>query len=202
MSNPNTQEKTPLTREGDGVTHINVWSRARTTLGQQLSNFAHLPFSMPEFGTFASVEAFWFWLATGKTHQELRRMYGSSARQLGKKLVDEGQKVDMPEEEFQDCIRKALRCKLEQHADLREAFILSTLPFEHYYVYGKAMNVIVDKRDRHGWQTDYLEQLRAEWRAERNLPTHNSMTTIVHTADAEPEQPKVAEEDNGYHNVL
>jgi hypothetical protein len=40
----------------DGVTHINVYSRGNTELGRLLSNFAHTPFSHPEFGEFASVE--------------------------------------------------------------------------------------------------------------------------------------------------
>jgi hypothetical protein len=47
----------------DGVTHINVYSRGNTELGRLLSNFAHTPFSHPEFGEFASVEGFWYWLS-------------------------------------------------------------------------------------------------------------------------------------------
>ena len=50
--------------EDDGRTHVNVYSRGRTSLGRDLSNFAHLPFELDGLA-FASVEGFWFWLVTG-----------------------------------------------------------------------------------------------------------------------------------------
>lgn len=174
-----------IRREDDGVTHINIWSKAKTELGQALSNFAHTPFTHPEFGMFASMEALWYWLSTGRTHNELRRLYGMSAKSYGSKLA----RVEMDEAEFRKIICDAFRCKLDQHPKLKEAFTRSTLPLEHYFVYGRNMETIVDQRKKHGWQTDYLEQLRDEYRAERHWPAakHSEQTPqIVATAEPEP----------------
>lgn len=154
-----------LNRDEDGITHINCWSKGRTVLGQLLSNFANTPFDHPQHGSFASVEGFWYWCATGMQDRQLKRLYGASAKSYGKKLTP----VALEEAVFRDLIRSAIRCKLEQNAQLREMFIASELPFEHYYVYGPKVDVIVQK-DEHRWQMDYLEELRDLWRRERGLP--------------------------------
>ena len=174
-----------IRREDDGKTHINIWSKAKTELGQSLSNFAHTPFTHPECGMFASVEAMWYWLKTGKTHNELRRLYGMSAKTYGSKLL----RVEMDEAEFRKLICEALRYKLEQHPKLQQAFASSTLPFEHYFVYGRDMQTIVDQRKKHGWQTDFLEELRDEFRAHRGWPPareSEQKPQIVATAEPEP----------------
>lgn len=38
------------TPDNDGITHINLYSKSRTVLGRQLSNFAHSPFKHPKYG--------------------------------------------------------------------------------------------------------------------------------------------------------
>jgi len=48
--------------EEDGVTHINIYSKGRTTLGQMLSNFEDSPFTC-EDGNFRSIEDYWYWLS-------------------------------------------------------------------------------------------------------------------------------------------
>lgn len=40
----------------DGIDHINIYSKGKTTLGRMLSNFACTPFTHPEDGKFASIE--------------------------------------------------------------------------------------------------------------------------------------------------
>jgi hypothetical protein len=141
----------------DGVTHINCWSKGKTTLGQLLSNFAQAPFKHPQHGFFASVEGYWYWLSTGRQHDNLRRLYGASAKTVGMQF----EMIPMDDEEFKDQIRQAIRCKIEQNADILAAFLANPLPYFHYYVYGKAADVIVDKPE-HRWQMEYLHQLRAE----------------------------------------
>lgn len=140
----------------DGITHINVWSKGRTQLGQLLSNFAHVGFNHPVHGYFASVEGFWYWLSTGRTHDELRRLYGASAKSVGSKL----EQVPIPEDEFREGILEALRCKIEQNPDIAVALKNSHLPLEHYFVYGH--NVIVNQGQKHGWQLQFLQMLRHE----------------------------------------
>lgn len=158
-----------LKRNEDGTTHINVWSRARTELGQLLSNFALLPFTHPTHGCFASVEGLWYWLATGQTHSQFKRLYGFSAKSLGKRLPT----VQMDVDAFRSEIKTAIRCKVEQTPRLKHLFTESILPFEHYYVFnvGAENEHVRDTRDKHGWQMEYLEQLRDELRVAAGLST-------------------------------
>lgn len=151
-------------RNQDGLWHINVWSKAKTELGQLLSNFAHTPFRHPKYGSFASMEAMWYWLATGCKHDHLRRLYSASAKSAGSKLPV----VEMPVEEFREAICSGIRCKIESHPRLKEMFLQSVLPFRHYYVYGRNNDVIVEKA-KHNWQMEFLEELRDEFRKERGL---------------------------------
>jgi hypothetical protein len=171
-----------LKRSDDGISHLNVWSKARTELGQLASNFALTPFTHPEYGRFASVEALWYWLATGLQHNELRRLYGASAKTAGKRLP----RVEMDSEKFQHTIKEAIRLKFEQTPGLKKLLIESTLPFEHYYVYGPDSDVIRDQRPRHGWQTDYLEHLRDTWRIDAGLtPLKHVRTKVVQEAEVD-----------------
>ena len=147
----------------DGVTHINVYSRGRTELGRLLSNFAHTPFIHPEFGEFASVEAFWYWLSLGKVHDELRPLYGFKCKQKGKELKANGAK-ETHVDDFEIQIKKALLLKVEQNHHLAKLLKESSLPLMHYYVYG---NNLTDSSkykiihiDKFNWITDYLDTVR------------------------------------------
>jgi len=57
----------------DGVTHINIYSKGKTKLGRLLTNFAHTPFTHAEYGQFASVEGFWYWIRDGKDSHNMSR---------------------------------------------------------------------------------------------------------------------------------
>jgi len=155
-----------LSPKDDGVTHINVYSRGQTQLGQLLSNFAHTPFKHPRFGFFASMEGYWYWVSCGgpkgeRSVEPLRRLYGASAKSVGRRLP----KTDMDEEEFKQLIREGLRAKVEQNPQILNLLKLSALPFEHYYVYGSDNDVVVNKPN-HDWQMRYLEALRRVARGE------------------------------------
>lgn len=144
----------------DGVTHINVYSKGRTELGRELSNFSRNPFHLEDHGHFTSVEAYWYWLKTGKQHDNLRRLYGQSAKLAGKKLLE----VEWDETEFQDCIRRAIKQKILDNPRLQKNFVESELPFAHYYVYGSGHDVIRRVPDQ-DWQVEYLTELRKELKA-------------------------------------
>lgn len=153
-----------------------MWSKARTELGQLLSNFTQLTFTHPDHGCFASVEGFWYWLATGKLHAQLKRMYGFSAKSMGKRLPG----VLMDEHTFHSEIKAAIRCKIEQTPRLKQLFTESFLPFEHYYVFnvGAENEHVRDTRDKHGWQMEYLETLRDEFRAVAGLSQASESRSI------------------------
>lgn len=144
----------------DGENHINVYSKAKTKLGRALSNFSPIGFDHPKYGTFASMEGYWYWLATGKKHDTLKLLSGYEAKELGRKFP----RVDC--EDFQADIKKGLLLRTEQNPALSEAMRKCTLPFAHYYSYGSEIcpKIIVD--DKNTWVVEYLELIRKYLRKE------------------------------------
>lgn len=137
----------------DGLTHINVYSKANSLLGRSLSNFALSPFEVPEHGKFMSVEGYWYWLGT--KDDKLRHLYGAKAKQYGEGLKDIIRHT-YEDREFQALIRMAIAAKLDHNAALTEALRKSKLPFDHYYVYG---NKKVDAG--YDWIIEWLTYCRA-----------------------------------------
>jgi hypothetical protein len=113
----------------DGEDHINVWTKGKTRLGRLLTNPADLPVTHPKYGMFRTMEGLWFYLKTGMIHEDLRAMNGFEARRVGMTFKT------VWFQDFMDEIKIGIRCKIEQHAELRELMEESILPFEHYYVY-------------------------------------------------------------------
>lgn len=162
--------------EEDGITHINVYSKGKTKLGQLLSNFAHTPFEHPEYGHFSSVEAFWYWymfyLTTGEHYEKLRGLYGYASKKAGleiraslknmKNPVTEGSLVmnEDQQKRFRIEIKKALLLKIEQNEEVRTFLRDSTLPLIHYYAYGNENGYKITYPFEFKWITDYLETIR------------------------------------------
>lgn len=138
----------------DGKDHINIYSKGHTELGRLLSNFARTPIEHPDYGYFVSIEGFWYWLSTGKKHDKLRYLYGTTAKFAGKEF----DKVNV--DNFIEEIKKALKIKLEQHDNIRVSLISSTLPLAHYYYYGDPDNPKVHTVKQYKWITEYWEELR------------------------------------------
>ncbi len=144
----------------DGTTHINIYSRGRTELGCALSNFAHISFQHPTFGRFASMEGYWYWVATGMHDEQLRLMWGFGAKSYGCRLT----RVKLDVFEFQQFIIQGLICKVVQNPALCAMLIDSTLPFRHYFVYGKGeagvRQMVIDQTGKHLWQVEAITNLR------------------------------------------
>jgi hypothetical protein len=75
-------KQTSLVPSEDGIGHINVYSKAKTKLGRELSNFSFSPFTHPEDGKFNSIEGYWYWL--GCKQEKLRKVWGYAAKRLGR----------------------------------------------------------------------------------------------------------------------
>lgn len=133
----------------DGITHINVYSKAQTPLGKFLSNFAYYPM-VTEDGVFNSIEGYWYWLSS--RDDELRKLSGYKAKEYGRK-IKASEWSDDPE--FKRKILAAIETKILTSGYL-PAFKESTLPFVHYYNYG-AKIIMVPECD---WIMEFLEQLR------------------------------------------
>jgi len=139
----------------DGITHINIWTQAKTGLGKDLSNLSARSMLHPEFGKFACLEGYWYWLKTGKQHNVLRGLSGFEAKQQGKTF--EVVYNDHFEREF----KQGLYWRLAQHPDMSDALRrlvgYDQLDLRHYYVYGKepGKQKVVDVGDKHRWQLDF-----------------------------------------------
>lgn len=149
--------------EEDGLTHINVYSQGKTKLGRHLTNFAHTPFECAD-GHFESVEGYWYWLRCGDCpeREELRKLHGFKAKQLGRHIRPETNDSSV---DFESKIKAALECKLRM-AQKGGLLHRNTLPLAHYYVYGKGPNPKVINAG-YEWMIEHLEQvcavMRQEW---------------------------------------
>lgn len=142
------------TPDMDGINHINVYSKSMTDLGRQLSNFAHTPFMHPEHGRFESIEAYWYWQATGQQHGALKALYGYEAKKLGKQFPR------MQIQGFIVKIKEALILKFEQNEQLALRFKATQLPLTHYYFFGDATNAKIVHDAKSAWLVQYLELIR------------------------------------------
>lgn len=138
----------------DGVTHINIYSKGKTEMGRLLTNFAHTPFTHAEYGQFASVEGFWYWLRNGKSDDHLRTLYGFKAKEYGKQFESVGCST------FQEDVKEAIRCKLRQNKNILQMLVDSSLPLEHYYWYGDIDNPKIYDLPKYRWIVDEIERIR------------------------------------------
>lgn len=141
--------------EDDPAHHINIWTKSRHNLGRALSNLSPNGFLHEDHGWFACLEGYWYWLATGCKHEQFKNMSGWDAKSIGSKMA----RVEMPD--FQERFKEGMRLRLEQNELLRLDLINSTLPFEHYYVYGdRSTGKVVDVKAKHQWQLDFYDEYR------------------------------------------
>lgn len=147
----------PLDPALDGKTHINVYSRGKTKLGQDLSNFAPLGFTLVDHGSFASVEGYWYWLTVrpdSPLRDRLRELHGFLAKKLGRELRG---KDWNPSPEFRANIVRALNAKLGAHPELIAAIRKTELPFTHYYAFG---DTIHDLTEDTTWMLEVFDNYR------------------------------------------
>lgn len=139
----------------DGITHINIYSKAATELGRFLSNFAHCPVKT-EDGPFVSIEGYWYWLSCGDDN--LRELSGWQAKSYGREF---GGQDWMDDDEFCRKITAAITTKIMSQPRMMRELAESTLPLAHYYVYG---GKVVDVKDGK-WILDHIDSIRSLLRA-------------------------------------
>lgn len=143
----------------DGFTHLNIYSKANTKLGRDLSNFAYYPFTLEPYGRFASVEGFWYWYLTGQKHDDLRTLSGSKAKKVGQGYNGDREESVLSEETI-GVMQDAMVAKVMQHPELSDRLKNSTLPFTHYYVYGGKVVMVQGSE----WFNDTFENIRTALR--------------------------------------
>lgn len=130
--------KTKYWPNTDGTTHVNVHHHGKTELGQLLANSTKTPFRHPKHGTFNSMEGFVFWLSIGdkadeKIKAKLRFVFGPQARLVGLELLKEHGQARI--ENYDEELKTAMRCKIEQTENLAKELRMCDLPFAHYHSY-------------------------------------------------------------------
>lgn len=148
----------------DGFTHLNIYSKAATSLGRALSNFSKLGFEHPLHGWFQSMEAYWYYVSTGMQHDDLRPLSGYQAKQWGRQYP----RVPIEEEVFQHHIRVGLDARFAAHPWLRHELALSTLPLVHYYYWGNIDNPKVVSPSAQ-WVVDHIAYCRDRFRGQEDL---------------------------------
>ena len=139
-----------IIRGEDGVTHINVYSKAKTDIGMWLSNFAYSPVELPDHGHFDSLEGYWYWLHCGD--DRLRTLSGFAAKQVGREVM---LSINNPPDDFEDRFKVALDIKLKTYLDRAKEICEINLPMCHYYEYeGKR------KDAGYEWIIEHLEMRR------------------------------------------
>jgi hypothetical protein len=114
----------------EGITHINIYSKANSPIGRTLSNWTPCTVET-SIGEFCSIEGLIFYL--GSFDEKLRTLSGFEAKRYGEK-VDRG--IRLPEDIFKRIIIEAMESKLEHiNRDILNKFISSNLPLTHYYCY-------------------------------------------------------------------
>lgn len=130
----------------DGISHINMYSKANTAFGRMLSDFYHYPIHT-EDGDFQSVEAYWYYLSLPASvdRDSIRNLYGYQAKKKGRELrAKAGEENLLFDNRFEEKILTAIRQKIEanKHLYLDE---YRNLPIIHYYTFdGKIFDVTED----------------------------------------------------------
>jgi hypothetical protein len=156
MSEFPTQRNVVCDPSKDGIEHINVYTKARSKLGRELTNPSELPVQMPVIGEFRTVEALWWWLSTGCQHHGLKTLPG-----LVPKITSQKQSYKrfyVPK--FEEIMKYAIAWKIKHNEDLSRRFFASRLPLVHYYTYGSVGNEVVRPANGSIWTIDFLEELR------------------------------------------
>jgi hypothetical protein len=139
----------------DGISHVNIYSGGKTTLGISLSNFAVAPIETDD-GHFESIEGYWYWLGTDiPLREDLRGMSGKEAKLFGRSLKEKSAVEDL---NFEQKIKAAILTKLVTYPEILWGLVDLKLPLAHYYNYGG--RTIEPKGC--GWLTEYLESFKGK----------------------------------------
>lgn len=157
-----------FTPDQDGINHINVYTKSQTEIGKMLSNLSNYGFVHPEFGSFKTLEGFWFWLVTDKKHHKLKELDGFNANKEGRKICDDSS-IDYDSitssNQFRDTFKSGIECKLRQNTFILQKLVeTKELPLTHYFFYsprdGDLSRAKTIDKPQHQWQMDILEDIR------------------------------------------
>lgn len=147
---------------GDGITHLNVYSKAKTELGRMLSNFYECQI-MTYHGVFNSVEGYYHYLGLSpdvEDRDSLRELSGYRAVLKAEELKSAHKSATV--KIFQDCINNAVSYKMNKCQDIiLKDPKLYDLPLTHYIIV-KQTQEIYDYTEKYKWWLDNIDRTRKE----------------------------------------
>lgn len=141
--------------------HINIYSKSESDIGRFLSNM-HLQDIIIDGIQYRSIEHYWHYLKTyslDKTFAESLLNIESPFEVLKKTRKFMSEKTFKPNHIFMSKILYAIEQKINENVTFKNKFILSYLPFEHYYVNG--LN-ITNVKDKYLWLIEGISKIRKE----------------------------------------
>jgi hypothetical protein len=157
-------DKSALKVENDSIDHINVYTRGRTRLGRAMSNLSDCNIDHPRHGLFRTLEGLWYYLKTGSNDDWYRLMSGYDCRKRGKTGTT------VWNTNFHRDFKIGMVLKILSNPLLMEELKESTLPFTHYYFFGKTpdkLKLMVPKG--HEWQMEFWESMRRQLKEGKDL---------------------------------
>jgi hypothetical protein len=121
-----TPSASPMKWLEDGVDHININGDSVTELGKFLSHNSPNSFFHSLFGSFATMESFWFYIHSDERDDRLRVMSGRVLKKFSKNLTIK--KIS----NFRAIILDANWQRIQQYPPIITALKESTLPFDCY----------------------------------------------------------------------
>jgi len=167
----------PYKVEEDGITHINIYTKAKTELGKLLTNLSNISIEVEyneKILKFKSLEGWWYFLKIkdlkNKECFELCDLSGFDCKTFGQKELKELEEKQLNNTDFFiDNILKSIRYKIF-NSKIKDLLKQSSLPFTHYYYYGNENNFKVIDLTPNNWILEEIEKIRKELKKENNKP--------------------------------
>ncbi|AXH71013.1 hypothetical protein [Vibrio phage BONAISHI] len=162
----------------EGVDHINIYTKSNTELGRILTNMYWMdpPVRMGHHGLFRTIEGWWYYvkitqLLGDKYWNDKREVLfdmqvgkGFEVKKIARKIIsniDPKKLKRWDHHKHKSMMLMAFQAKLNALPELQRLLKESTLPFDHYYVYGTGEKAIRREADeRHAWQIAAWTKLR------------------------------------------
>lgn len=152
----------------DGITHVNIYSKGRTSLGQALSNMCLFTFEYNGL-TFHSVEQAWHYfkfLHINKTVAEaIMNMDDAYAiKKYAKPYNNEATAQYVQSEDFHKLMKDVIWTRLNEDHSLQLQIRNSHLPFAHYYAFGNDVTgyKVVDESQKYAWLINIFKKYREQ----------------------------------------
>lgn len=154
----------PMYLEGDGIDHINIWDGAETELGEILSHGYQLRFHHSMFGSFYSIETFWYYIQSKERDDQIRSLAGRILKNFAN---DKSKTTICFISNFRAIIADTQWQRISSMQPLVDELIKTDLPFDCYYI--NAQSGVKTRPIMYRWICAGMEEIRKALK-ENRLP--------------------------------